>query len=157
MLYGNTAGNTYPHYTYNALLQGANTNGTGLYFVWKSFYKGINACNTAIGRMPLSPLADDLKLVREAEARFLRAFYYYHLVEIFGPIPLRLKETEAPELTATRASVDDVYKQIIEDLTFALYQSEWQGNPCRRKSYSTGRCGFAWPAYTLPETIMPML
>ncbi|QMU27080.1 RagB/SusD family nutrient uptake outer membrane protein [Adhaeribacter radiodurans] len=119
MLYGNTAGNTYPHYTYNALLQGANTNGTGLYFVWKSFYKGINACNTAIGRMALSPITENLKLEREAEARFLRAFYYYHLVEIFGPIPLRLQETVAPELTATRAPVDEVYNQIIEDLTFA--------------------------------------
>ncbi|WP_114778776.1 RagB/SusD family nutrient uptake outer membrane protein [Botryobacter ruber] len=120
MLYGNTAGNTYPHYSYNALMQGANTNGTGLYFVWKSFYKGINACNTAIERLPESPLADNLKAVREGEARFLRAFYYYHLVETFGPIPLRLKETVAPEVMATRAPVDDVYKQIIEDLTIAF-------------------------------------
>lgn len=119
MLYGNTAGNAYPHYSYNALLQGANTNGTGLYFVWKSFYKGINACNTAIGRLPASPLAGELKKVREGEARFLRAFYYYHLVEMFGPIPLRLEETLAPEVTATRASVDAVYKQIISDLTIA--------------------------------------
>jgi len=116
MLYGNTAGNTYPHYSYNNLLQPANINSTGLHFVWKTFYRSINTCNTAIEKIPGSPISDDLKKVREGEVRFLRAFYYYHLVETFGGIPLRTKATAEPEYEAVRASVDDIYNQIIEDL-----------------------------------------
>lgn len=116
MLYGNTAAGAYPYYDYNSNLQA--TEG-GLFFVWKSFYRGINACNTAIARLKDSPLAENLKPVREGEVRFLRAFYYYHLVETFGAIPLRTQETTGPEITATRESVDQIYDLIISDLEAA--------------------------------------
>lgn len=117
LLFGNTANGAYPYYDYNSNLQA--TEG-GLIFVWKSFYRGINACNTAITRIKESPLPANLKAVREGEVRFLRAFYYYHLVETFGPIPLRTQETTEPETTALRAPVDDIYKLIFSDLETAL-------------------------------------
>ncbi|WP_420148779.1 RagB/SusD family nutrient uptake outer membrane protein [Spirosoma sp.] len=117
LLFGNTANGAYPYYDYNSNLQA--TEG-GLIFVWKSFYRGINACNTAIARIKESPLSDNLKAAREGEVRFLRAFYYYHLVETFGNIPLRTQETVAPEITALRAPVDEVYKLIFSDLETAL-------------------------------------
>ncbi|AUD01340.1 RagB/SusD family nutrient uptake outer membrane protein [Spirosoma pollinicola] len=117
MLFGNTANGSYPYFDYNSNLQA--TEG-GLIFVWKSFYRGINAANTAIARIKESPLPANLKAVREAEVRFLRAFYYYHLVETFGPIPLRTQETTAPETTALRAPVDEIYTLIFSDLETAL-------------------------------------
>lgn len=117
MLYANSAVGSYPFYDYNPNLQATND---GLFFVWKSFYKGINTCNMAINRIGESPLSAELKSVREGEARFLRAFYYYHLVETFGDIPLRTDETVAVEMTATRAPVEDIYKLIISDLETAL-------------------------------------
>lgn len=117
LLFGNTANGTYPYYDYNSNLQA--TEG-GLIFVWKSFYRGINACNTAIARIKESPLPDNLKAAREGEVRFLRAFYYYHLTETFGAIPLRTQETTEPEITALRAPVDDIYKLIFSDLETAL-------------------------------------
>lgn len=117
MLFGNTANSSYPYYDYNNNLQA--TEG-GLFFAWKSFYRGINACNTAINRIKDSPLPDNLKSIREGEVRFLRAFYYYHLVETFGAIPLRTQETSGPETTATRESVDQIYELIISDLESAV-------------------------------------
>ncbi len=106
-----------PYHVYNTTLQGSDP---GIIFVWQAFYKGINACNAALERMGSSPLSDNVKKLREGEVRYLRAFYYYHLVETFGPVPLRLKETQAPELTSTRATVDEVYTQIFTDLDIAL-------------------------------------
>ena len=117
MLYGNTAAGSYPFYDYNSNLQATND---GLFFVWKSFYKGINTCNTAINRIGDSELSADLKAKREGEARFLRAFYYYHLVETFGDVPLRTQETNSVEMTALRAPVDEIYKLIFADLEIAL-------------------------------------
>jgi hypothetical protein len=117
MLFGNTANGSYPYFDYNSNLQA--TEG-GLIFVWKSFYRGINTCNTAIARIKDSPLPANLKAIREGEVRFLRAFYYYNLVETFGAIPLRTQETTEPEITALRAPADDVYKLIFSDLETAL-------------------------------------
>jgi len=117
MLYGNTAAGSYPFYDYNANLQGTND---GLFFVWKSFFKGVNTCNIAINRVRESALSADIKTKREGEARFLRAFYYYHLVETFGAVPLRTQETDGPEMTAKRDPVDEVYKLIFSDLESAL-------------------------------------
>ncbi|MBP6686830.1 MAG: RagB/SusD family nutrient uptake outer membrane protein [Lacibacter sp.] len=105
------------YHEYNSTLQGSDP---GIIHVWAGFYKGVNACNAAIGRLPESPLPATTKKLREGEARFLRAFYYYHLVETFGPVPIRTTETESPEMTAIRASVDDVYKLIFDDLAIAL-------------------------------------
>ena len=57
-----------------------------------------------------------------AEARFLRAYYYFELVKFFGDIPLiideRLGIEDAQQLP--RAPKADVYAQIEEDLTFAI-------------------------------------
>jgi hypothetical protein len=52
--------------------------------------------------------------------RFIRAEYYYLLVELWGPVPLSLNETKTIETEATRAPVKDVFAAIIEDLNFAV-------------------------------------
>lgn len=105
------------YHVYNKTLQGSEA---ALTHIWTALYKGINACNAAIGRMEISELSESTKIIRLGEVHFLRAFYYYHLVETFGAIPIRTTETQAPELTAQRKSVEDVYKLIFEDLTVAL-------------------------------------
>jgi len=57
-----------------------------------------------------------------AEARFLRAYYYFELVKFFGDVPLiidkRLGIEEAQQLP--RAPKADVYAQIEADLNFAI-------------------------------------
>lgn len=57
-----------------------------------------------------------------AEARFLRAFYYFELVKFFGGVPLIVDERLGIEEVAQRprASTQDVYAQITTDLTLAI-------------------------------------
>jgi starch-binding outer membrane protein, SusD/RagB family len=56
----------------------------------------------------------------EAETRFLRAFYYFDLVRIFGKVPVVDRTvTPAESVTIGRSAVSDVYSLIIADLKFA--------------------------------------
>jgi starch-binding outer membrane protein, SusD/RagB family len=86
---------------------------------WDNFYRAINTANAAIDQAPVVPIDSSLKAQRVAEARFLRALYYFYLVQMYGPLPLMLHETTAPRTDFTRAPVDSVYDQIIADLRYA--------------------------------------
>lgn len=56
-----------------------------------------------------------------AESRFLRAYFYFFLVRLFGDVPLILEELSQGEFyTQTRTPKEQVYNLIIEDLVFAV-------------------------------------
>ena len=56
---------------------------------WQYRYKGILRCNVAIDRIPQATiLNEELKNRLIAEARFLRAYFYFELVRNFGGVPL---------------------------------------------------------------------
>lgn len=94
---------------------------SGQPLVWEHFYRGINNTNTVISRSnEIDGIGEGLKNRKVAEARFLRAHYYFVLVQHFGPIHITLEETRSVELEAERAPVEEVYKVIIDDLTFAI-------------------------------------
>lgn len=93
--------------------------------MWTEYYKGINNANIALKLIPdmkteFGPLSGPgIKEQRIAELRFLRAYYYFQLVQQFGAIPLNLKAVESLELEFPRAPVADVYRAIISDLRAA--------------------------------------
>ncbi len=88
--------------------------------VWSNFYQGISTCNTVISRAPEVEGISQADLnARIGEALFLRAVYYHILVMQWGPIPLKVEELTEVETTATRASEEAVYNQIVEDLLLA--------------------------------------
>lgn len=89
--------------------------------LWNNLYIAINTCNAVIGRAPdVTGIADDLKADRLAEVRFLRAQYYFLLVQLFGPVHLALEEVQGVQTAASRATVQAVYAAIIDDLNHAL-------------------------------------
>ena len=88
--------------------------------IWTSFYQGINTCNTVVDAAPGITMDLTLKNTRVAEARGLRAHYYFLLVQQFGPLEITLTPTSTASRVATRSPVADVYKVIIDDLTFAI-------------------------------------
>jgi hypothetical protein len=88
--------------------------------LWQPCYAAINLANQALKYVNTAGLTPARRPVVEAELRFMRAWYYYHLAESFGDVPLRLEPTEGVVTTATRAPVAQVYDQIFTDLTFAL-------------------------------------
>ena len=92
--------------------------------VWTANYDGINRCNIGIARIPAIQGTTTLRTPEQrtqrlAELRFLRAYYYFELVQQFGAIPLVLQPTEGVQLEFTRAPVPDVYRAILADFRFA--------------------------------------
>jgi len=88
--------------------------------IWTNFYQAINTCNVVVGRVgAIEGMTDADKNAMAAEARLLRAHYYFQLVQYFGDIHLTLEETIGVEVEATRTAASEVYDAIIADLEFA--------------------------------------
>lgn len=108
---------TAPFTTYLGLIsdnQYLNTN------YWVPCYAAINLCNAALKAINDAGLAPARKPVLEGELRFMRAWYYYLLVEQFGPVHFTLEPTEGMVTTANRTPVSDIYAQIVSDINFAI-------------------------------------
>ena len=87
---------------------------------WLHIWKGINQCNAGINRIDQAGFTDPVeKNKRLAELRFLRAFYYWHVVEQWGGVMLRTTETNGALLSATRSTPEEFYDVMIGDLEFA--------------------------------------
>lgn len=97
---------------------------------WTNNYAAISSANTALMFLPqVADMAADQKLQRGAELQFLRAYYYFDLVQHFGAIPLVTKGNVSEIITDfKRAPVADVYTQIISDLKSAydVLPDVWQ-------------------------------
>ncbi len=102
------------------------TNNGTLEDLWKSAYEGINRANYLTQYKDKNPAGEAISFAgKEAmygEVYFLRSYYYFTLVRLFGDVPLftekRLSITDSR--TLTRAAKADVYKQIETDLTNAI-------------------------------------
>lgn len=70
---------------------------------YSNAYYGIQVCNTAINKASLvSGMSEKNLNQRLAEVRFLRAYYYYLLVEQFGDIAIVADEINTPVTEFTR-------------------------------------------------------
>lgn len=90
---------------------------------WIGAYDAINYCNIIIERAAdvQGFASEEEKKSRVAEAHFLRALYYFHLVEQFGDCPLTLSETKSAELNSIKTPALEIYKQaILPDLRIAV-------------------------------------
>jgi hypothetical protein len=108
---------------YNNTLRTLTANADNNYFYvwWTNSYNAIANANLAIERIPSISMDEVAKKRMLGEAAFFRAFYYFHLVRIYGDVPLILKSINAssPELYPERASQASVYDAIVNDLTTA--------------------------------------
>ena len=87
---------------------------------WKPAYKNIYAANLAIEKLALSQqLSASLKNQLIGEAKFIRAFCYFHLVNLFGDVPLITSSKYQDAAKSPRAATADVYTQILLDLNDA--------------------------------------
>src|SRR5690606_17496535 len=87
---------------------------------WANLYGSVAQANVILTRIDNVTFSDDkLKGRYVAEVKFLRSFAYFHLVRLFGEIPLHTVEVTSPQGAFTdgkKSSVDEVYNVIIEDL-----------------------------------------
>lgn len=87
-------------------------------------YDGVGSCNVAIKTAPLAPYAtEEARNAKVAEAHFMRAMYYYNLVEQFGGVTLHLEAATSADLHPSKSEPMEIYEKcIIPDLEFAV---EW--------------------------------
>jgi len=91
---------------------------------WNADFKGIFQANTVLDQIATNGSfigSAALATRLTAEAKFLRAFYYFDLVRYYGKVPIIDKPVLSTEATTLgRKSVADVYALIIADLQFAI-------------------------------------
>nr|MCU0404950.1 RagB/SusD family nutrient uptake outer membrane protein [Chitinophagaceae bacterium] len=82
---------------------------------WSAWYRLISAVNTAEAGAKDVTAPESILNPLIAEARFLRAFAYYHLVQCFGDIPYIDKPITDPQNsnTITKTKAADVWVAII--------------------------------------------
>lgn len=90
--------------------------------LWGRNYTGIARANLLLTKMDGVPgLTDAVKARYTAEVKFLRAYYYFDLVRLFKNVPLIVGQIPAADIyNIPQAKPEDVYTQIVKDLTEAI-------------------------------------
>lgn len=89
---------------------------------WGSLYRVIANANLVLDKVPgITPMNADQKARILAEARFLRAYAYFHAVRLWGDVPLITKpqDTTTEDFNPARTPQEQVYNQIVADLVEA--------------------------------------
>jgi hypothetical protein len=108
--------------------------------IWSAIYDGINRVNILIEEVPalagVDPAEEDQIL---AEAHALRALHYFNLVRAWGGVPLVLVSERDPNAAAqvSRASVAEVYAQILNDLNEAESRFGSAGSDNGNRTFAT--------------------
>ncbi|MDR3340189.1 MAG: RagB/SusD family nutrient uptake outer membrane protein [Candidatus Symbiothrix sp.] len=89
-----------------------------IYWIWGDHYYGIANATTLIDKLndPATPVSDEIRKRVRGEAQFLRAYYYFATVQIFGEIPLIKESGYNVGIGVEREDVHAVYQQIVDDL-----------------------------------------
>jgi len=84
--------------------------------VWSALYTMIHRANTVLDYSPNAKDNPSLTARNVGEAKFLRAWAYYELVSMWGPVPIYTTTVKGQNDFQPRAKEADVYKLIIQDL-----------------------------------------
>jgi len=112
------------------------TNNAAVEGVWGRYYNGVTKANYV-----LQGLTDDNtavpaanKALINAQAKFLRAYYYFMLTNCYGSIPLRLTVATADNTQSPLVPQTQIYAQIEKDCTeaAAALPASWSGNDLGR-------------------------
>lgn len=88
---------------------------------WQSTYETVSRANNAIANIPGITMEGNLKSRLIAEAKFLRAYSYFNLTNIFGKVPLKLQpQNTVAAIYVGLSEVSTIYTQIEKDLTDAI-------------------------------------
>jgi len=101
---------------------GHSASGLRILQIWQQHYAAIKKANIAIDTIPHIKFDATLNKRLVAEAKFLRALYYFNLVRLYGDVPLVLHDQTSiklSDLQIARTPYTTVYAQIEKDLTEA--------------------------------------
>lgn len=109
-------------FAFNPASPGAGTN------VWQETWYGIRYCLSTIAGIQRSPVAGNIKIAYEAEARVLASYYWYILTSFFGDVPfyedyvetdedmLRIQKMGRMDADVTRATLIDELLEYVPTL-----------------------------------------
>lgn len=83
---------------------------------WGANYEGIYRANVVLEKVPPIVMDEALKARILGEARFIRAWNFYNLVTMFGGVPLADHVLAPSEYNLPRASADEVWNLVEQDL-----------------------------------------
>lgn len=92
-------------------------NNKGIKDAWKRYYNLIKAANLIVDNVEKTPTTKEEINMALGQARFWRAYAYYYLVRIFGPLPVNLHNAN-DKGTTPLTNEAGIYKLIVEDLEF---------------------------------------
>jgi len=120
---------------------------------WNGYFQGVARANQALDKIPLSLADATTKNKLIGEVRFLRGYFYFNLVRLFGGMPLLNSVPAAADANnpalQIRASVADLYAFIAGDLQFAA------DNLPAKANTDVGRAN-KWAAEALLAKVIPL-
>ncbi len=91
---------------------------------WQRTYDGIMRANAVLHNLPDIEMSDELKARYEGEAKFMRALYYFHLLDFYGGVPLYdeslVLDQDFNDMKLPRSSADETRTFILNDLKRAI-------------------------------------
>ncbi|MGX7687263.1 RagB/SusD family nutrient uptake outer membrane protein [Flectobacillus roseus] len=97
------------------------TTNTMVYQFWQDYYRAVFSTNIVLDKIETASLSEAYKNDVRSQMRFLRALFYFNMVQTWGDIPLVTKPLSGDEAYAVpRSPQADVYDLIKKDLGFAI-------------------------------------
>ena len=115
----------YDTYAFDACMKGTTATNWGMYMTkWQNLYEGITRANVVLQNIDRVDMSDDLKAQYKGEAKFMRALYYFNLLDFYGGVPIYdetvVVSDEFGKMLSPRSSAEDVRAFIIKDLNDAI-------------------------------------
>jgi outer membrane protein len=104
--------------TRGLICNNANSSDPAVAAYWYTLYAGINRANIFLEEVNGVPgLSESMIKTMSSEARFLRAFYYFNLVQCWGDVPFRTHSTQSVYgLQTARTPKEEIYDFICKEM-----------------------------------------
>lgn len=100
--------------------------------MWNTIYSGIKSANDVYHKVEKMNISRDEKNTLQSEALFLRSYFYFSLVQLWGGVALEIDEPSSEIVQSRkvkRATVQQVYEQVVSDIEFAKKYLPEQQDP----------------------------
>lgn len=113
------------YYGSNAIVQGNIFPSSGGYIsdIYTSSYQGIARVNTFLDKLGTyegSDISETLRSQMEAEARFVRGYFYLQLYQAYGSVPVVSEPLDFDTQFQAKVSAEEVFAQVVNDLEAAI-------------------------------------
>jgi hypothetical protein len=93
----------------------------GYGWAFDGYYEGVYRCNQVLDNVPAIGMDEELKKRILGQAYFMRGLYFFHLVDMFGNVPLPLVAPKSPaEFNVPQSTQEQGWKQVISDFKAAI-------------------------------------